>query len=150
MCFPASDPSWAPAWPSSWPRVPVACRVFGLVCLQLCRKTSTFFVASNSTRSTCHRRGLAKCLHRHLNILLFQTCGIALLATAAQSTPTWFVNLHAFVSFRTMLHLLANPGLTFFCKRFCCLPMNSNVRTRSTTDRHTILSQVCPRDAART
>ena len=32
----------------------------------------------------------------------------------------------------------------------CCLSVNSYVRTRGTTDRHTILSQVCSRDVAPT
>ena len=61
-----------------------------------------------------------------------------------------FVNLQTFVTFTIVLHLLANPLSALFRAMCCCLPMNSNVRTRRASDRHTILSQVCPRDVAPT
>ena len=42
--------------------------------------------------------------------------------------------------------MLSNPCLTLFRVRFCCLPMNSSVRTRCTADCNTKLHQVCLRD----
>ena len=160
-CFHASDPSWAPAWPSSWPGVPEHLYVAFLASFALGAesKTSTFFIVSNSLRSTFHRRRFARCFHRQLDILLFQTCGITLTFSHDRCPvhlnlkfhiSSAFVNLQTFATIRIMLHLLANPCPTLFCVNFRCLPMNREVRTRRTTDCHTILSQVCPRDDAPT
>ena len=122
-------------------------------------QTSTFFIVSNSIRSTFHRRGFARCFHRHLDISLFKRSGIALIFSCDQclvhfnlrfhiSSPS--VSLQTFVTFRIVVHLLANPCSTLFCVRCCCLHMNSYVRTCRTNDRHTIHSQVCPGDVAST
>ena len=51
---------------------------------------------------------------------------------------------------QNMLHLLANPCPILIRVRCCCLRTNGKIRTRCTTDCHTILSQACPRDVAPT
>ena len=38
----------------------------------------------------------------------------------------------------------------FFCVRFWCLPMDSNFKKRTATNRHLSFSQICPRDVAST
>ena len=60
------------------------------------------------------------------------------------------VNWQTFVTSRILLHLFAIPRSALFCVRFCCLSMNSNGRTRRTTDRDTTTSQVFPHDVAPT
>ena len=72
-------PSWAPAWSSPWTGFQNILHVVFLASFALSSQsqTSTFFVVSNSIRYSFYRRGLARYLHRHLNILLFQKCGIA-------------------------------------------------------------------------
>ena len=59
-------------------------RSFQMVCGSSESQTSTLFIASNSIRSTFHRPGFNRCSHRHLNILLFHKCGIALMFSPLQ------------------------------------------------------------------
>ena len=118
-------PSWAPAWSSPWTGFQNILHVVFLASFALSSQsqTSTFFVVSNSIRYSFYRRGLARYLHRHLNILLFQKCGIASFFSR-DWRPVHFnlrfhissasVNLPTFVTFRIMLYLLANSRSTLY------------------------------------
>ena len=146
-CFHASDPSWTPGSPGLQPGLRLGLGFQYIL--------NVVFPAS--IRSTVHRRGSGvstdisrSCCSTGAGSPYFLSRPVPSPLQIQFSHSYACVNLQTFATSRIVLHLLANPGSTLFRVRFCSLPMNNNVIKRCTIDRHTILSQVCPRDVAPT
>ena len=89
---------------------------------------------------TFQRRRLARHCRRYRNCCSRSAGSSAFSATAAAwASPT-----------SDSASRLSKPCPTLVCVRPCGFPMNRDVRTRCTTNCHTVPSQVCPRDVAPT